>query len=134
MKREKLKFLGYRNVATGRKILGHLNPRDLPEADAWFTSVIDCKDDSYPDQHTSEVCLFNGSHHHLSPTWPILGFFDRKVAEQWEEKLRVFARTLDPENSFDHFDKEVNGDKRLGAWLTEQGFERFNHIWWVLKK
>jgi len=133
MKREKPKFVGYRSVATGNKIIGYLNPRDLPVEDAWFTSVIECNSDN-SDKHTSEVCLFNGSRYHVSPTWPILAFFETKIAEEWEVKLRAFARTLDPANSYEHHAKEVNGDKRLGAWLTEQGFVRFNHVWWVLNK
>ena len=95
--------------------------------------VFSCPPDDR-DGHTFEVCLYNITPCSSSPIWPLLAFFDEASAVEWEQKLRKFARTLDPENSHNYYDKAVNGDSRLATWLTDQGFERFNHVWWSLKE
>ena len=62
--------------------------------------------------------------------WPILALFTEEQAIEWEKKLRVFARTLNMESRF-VFDSEYNGSRILGEWLKENGFTRYNHVWWV---
>lgn len=99
----------------------------------WAVSCWECSD-TCSDGHTHEVCLFNISRCHCSPTWPILGCFSAAEAAEWDRKLRRFAKTLEADNNHDHYDKAVNGDARLAAWLTENGWVRHNHYWWVLAK
>lgn len=105
--------------------------------DAWWVTTISTRsEDSSPNGQTYEVCLINIGPHHSSPTWPILTFCERgmrlakPLAVEWEAKLRQFAKTLDPKDTFTHCNAEGN-DTRLMAWLSEHGFKRYNRIWWT---
>lgn len=96
----------------------------------WALSVFSCP--KHPkDGHMFEVCLFNVGPSHCSPTWPILGLTTEEDANFWMEQMRDFAKGISAEDSALHFDKDVNGDKRLADWLTINGFKRFNHVWWI---
>lgn len=99
----------------------------------WLLSIFECKRTDYPDGHTWEVCAHNVGPNFSSPTWPILAFHDRDDAEHWFREVRGFLKTLPSEDAHAYYDGTVNGDRRLAAWLTEQGFVRYNHMWWVLK-
>ncbi len=94
----------------------------------WLVSLAKETPDAYSDNHTFEVHGHLIGPYYSSPLWPILAFYEEAPAREWFEKLRQFLKTITPGE--DHYDKEVNGDARLGAWLTANGFVRFNHIWW----
>lgn len=122
-----------RDVTTGRRIAKNYG-RDLKSnrnRKAWWVTTAYQHDPHQTDGHTFEVCLINVSRIHSAPTWPILAFFSEEAAVEWEKKLRAFARTLDPEDAHKHRVDKYNGDERLGDWLLEQGFSRYNHVWWV---
>ena len=119
-----------RRVKTGKPV-ANLNTVRVTKGE-WFTSLAECKPSPF-DGHTFELCLFNIGPGFKSPLWPLLAFFDAETGRHWERKLRKFARTLSPEKSYEHLSAEYNGDKRLGDWLKENGFQRFNHVWWTLK-
>lgn len=129
-----------RDVITGRLVkngTGHgkrwASKRGL--LNWWTTQVFSCSKPSDIDGHIYEVCLYNVGHHHQTPTWPILAFYDAETAMDWERKLRKAAKNWEADESkADHFSKEVNGDTRVAAFLAENGFEKFNYIWWKQKE
>lgn len=102
------------------------------EENWWLVSRYSYDDvdiDGQPDGTYYEVCLFNVGLYGSCPTWPILRVAEDQTAA-WMKKLMAFAKTLDP-NIYD-YDPTVNGNRRLGIWLTEHGFTRNDHISWSL--
>jgi len=123
----------FRDITTGR-YLGGTWGRDWAchaNDEAWWAVCgFKCSEPDRLDGHTHEVCLYNLSQTCSTPTWPILAFYNEADAQEWMRKLQKFACTIPPEKFYEHYDKAVNGDKRLAAWLTENGFVRYNHVWW----
>ncbi len=133
-----------REVATGRfadfeKLYARkktLAARTEKAVSYWVVIAWECRD--CPSCDGYEVCLHEHTAYpngggYKSPVWPILSCRTPEEAEEWLTKLMRFARTIEPGIEHRHFDKEINGDKRLAVWLTEQGWERFNHITWKRK-
>jgi len=129
--------MSYRDVTTGRTTKSSAGAGKHWKAHKgkknwWVVGAWECREPHTFDQHTHEVCLHNIGPNHSSPTWPILALWSEAACKAWAKKLQAFAKTLEAANYHDHFDKEINGDARLAAWLTEQGFEKVNHCWWRL--
>lgn len=121
------------DVKTGRSTK-HGIAKTVPKAhvgeESWWQVSAIGHEPSLVDGHTSEVCLINVGPHHVSPTWPVLALFGEEEAVLWQNKLVKFARTIEPVERA--WNKDFNGDDRLGNWLVANGFHRVNHIWWTL--
>jgi hypothetical protein len=128
----------YRDVRTGRSTgKDNLSRPGYRLGESWFEvrgyeCVPDCKScDGF------EVCL-----RHIakgkrgggasSPVWPIISCSSEEEVAEMIQRVITFARTINAEDEIhDHFDKDVNGDARLAAWLRFRGFRRRNHIAWT---
>ena len=106
--------------------------RDAPLDAGWWLVQTHKLNDPYPD-HTHEVCLIHVGWNHWSPTWPILGCNSREETNFWAGKLIPFVREhMSPLSTREFYDEDLNGDGRLGGFLRDEGWQRFNHIWWTL--
>lgn len=118
----------YLEVATGRKRKKgdwHYDPKYQGQA-LWAVHGFECSPDCACDGY--EVCLYKHTHtagggYFGDPHWPILSCASLAEVEEWLQKVKVFARTLDPEVMSTR-DPKYNGDPRLGKWLESQGFVR----------
>ena len=138
-------MVSYRDVKTGNLISrAEWSVFDSPAFSwdkrgyAWVTCAVTCTEPpTHDDAHLYEVALIcakklsTGEAGYRRAIWPILAFWSEEAAREWEQKLRAFAATLDPTDTLDYFDVDVNGDRRLGQWLTENGFTRLNYCCWA---
>lgn len=97
-------------------------------SDCWWVLTM-CEATGYSD-HTIEVCACRIGPWFSSPVWPMMAFSDEKSALLWFDKMRKFLKSTPPKEH--PYDREAGGDPVIVAWLKEQGFQRYNHIWWKL--
>lgn len=119
-----------RDVKTGKFVQrgGTLSERGYRMGQAYFeVAAYSCSPPCACDGF--EVCL-----HHVEkgpvgggssgPVWPILSCRTEEEAREVMKQVIAFARTIEPGDIHDHYDRNINGDTRLAAWLTEQGYSR----------